>query len=212
MNTAGKTNQCVAVCALALSIGAFSASVSASCNAPPEAATTSVDALIERTSRIVLVRANAVGREIRGTGNEKRPLLDRARELKKITEAVPPSGDRTVADVRITTLTVIEYLKGTGDEQLYLPNRRFRFPNAQNDFAAHSKDEFWNDNATGRVGYDDDCKIVVNFDAGRTYLVFLGPFHVKAYELISRQDDRWLAFVRERTGHSKAKLDETRSP
>lgn len=212
MNTTNKASQSIAVCALALLIGAFSASASAACNAPPEAATASIDRLIERTSRIVLVRADAVGREIRRAETEKQTLLDRARELKKITETARPSGDRAVTDIRVTSLTVIENLKGTGDQQLYLPNHRLRFQNAQNDFAAHSDAEFWNDNTSGRVGYDDDCKIVINFDAGQTYLVFLGPFHVKAYELITQQDDRWLAFVRERTGHLKAKPDETRSP
>jgi len=196
-----KTSQLLALCALAWSIGAFSAPAGAECNAPPEAGITSVDALIERTSRIVLARADAAGSEIWGAGNEQQPRLDRARELRKITEAAPPSGDRTVADVRITTLTVIEELKGTGDERLYLPNHRFRVPNAESDFAAHSDNAFWNDNTAGRSGFDGDCRGAINFDAEQTYLVFLGPFHVKAYELILREDDRWLAFVRERTGN-----------
>ena len=95
---------------------------------------------------------------------------------------------------------MIENLKGLGGERLYFPSSKFKFPNAQNDFVAHKNDAFWGDTAIGRVGYDDDCKIAMNFDTGQTYLVFLGPFHVKAFELILRENDRWLSFVRERVG------------
>ena len=198
MNLVNKSDQLLAVSALALLIGTFSASVSAMCNAPPEAAVTSVDVLIERSSRIMLVRADAIGGGLSSADSDAHPLLDRERELKKVTEASPSSGDRTVADVRIATLMVIEDLKGLGDERLHLPSSNFRFPNAQNDFAAHEDDAFWSGSTIGRVGYDDDCKIAINFDAGQTYLVFVGPFHVKAFELILQKNDRWLSFVRER--------------
>ena len=200
INLANKSNQCLAATVLALLIGPFSAPAGASCDALPEAAVTSADALIERSSRIVLVRADAANDSRGRVENDTEPLLDRDRELKKVTEASPPSGDRTMADVRIVTLMVIEDLKGKGAERLYLPSSQFRFPNAQNDFAAHNDDAFWSNNMIGRVGYDDDCRIAINLDAGQTYLVFVGPFHVKGYELVVEKNDRWLSFVRERIG------------
>ena len=200
MNLANRSTQCLAGPVLALLIGPFSALADPSCNAPPEAAVTSADALIERSGRIVLVRADSIDDGPGRAENRTEPLLDRDRELRKVTEASPSSSNRTVTDARIVALIVTEDLKGKGEERLYLPSGKFRFPNAQNDFSAHDDDAFWRDNTVGRVGYDDDCRIAINFDAGRTYLVFVGPFHVKGYELILQKNDRWLSFVRERIG------------
>ncbi len=130
------------------------------------------------------------------------------------------------------TLTVVEDLKGTGPEQIELTGARppdmaafraaaawsGRTPDFRYDehFGGHTAPRFWEDREIGRSYVPPqgtrcpDASASPVFLAGATYLVFLGPPHVKGYEVIHAADDRWLDFVRRRIADPAAQPD--RSP
>ena len=163
------------------------------CRDLPEAAVAGVDALIERSPRIVLVTLEATSGAATPPG-EPRPSLDREAALRKATVAVAP--DRATMAIGTARLTVIEDIKGHGEPEIerrtVSPGRR------QHDFDAHRDESFWSDSTAGLVGFDAACRPEMAFEPGKTYLVFDGPAHVKAAELIESADDAWLQYVREK--------------
>jgi len=48
----------------------------------------------------------------------------------------------------------------------------------------------------GKAIHGPDCRLRTAFTVGKRYLVFLGAFHPKGYELVADADDAWLKKVR----------------
>jgi len=165
------------------------------CQAIPANATVSVEALLARSTRISLVRV-ATGQPSGAAEQEAsgEVRLDLEAERRKATESQALANDRVETSLRITTLEVIEDLKGGGPTKLYRPS--LPVTQAQHDFDAHSDDAFWDDPEIGLVAFDEDCRIVMRFEPGKRYLVFEGPAHIKGAELIESDEDAWLAYVK----------------
>ena len=165
------------------------------CQAIPADATVPVDALIARSTRISLVSVAAgesSGLAERKTNGEVR--LDLEAERRKATESEAPGSDRVETSLRIAQLEVIEDLKGGGPTKFYRPS--LPVTKAQHDFDAHSDDAFWDDPETGLVVFDEDCRVAMQLEQGKRYLIFEGPVHKKGAELIESDEDAWLAYVR----------------
>lgn len=65
-------------------------------------------------------------------------------------------------------------------------------------FDHHNSEEFWT-NYGGRVYGWTDCEIHPGFSVGLKYLVFMGkPYHVKSFEIIYHNKDKWLLYVEEK--------------
>ena len=170
-------------------------SVAADCQAIPKDATVSVEALIARSMRISLVRVageKSSGIAARKANGEVR--LDLEAERRKVTESEAPGSDRFETSIRIAQLDVVQDLKGGGPMTLYRPS--MPVTHTQHDFDAHSNDAFWDDPETGRVVFDEDCRVVMQFEPGKQYLIFEGPTHIKGAELIESDEDAWLAYIR----------------
>ncbi|RMB09005.1 hypothetical protein BXY39_1652 [Eilatimonas milleporae] len=192
------------------------------CPEPPASAIADVDTLIARSSRIALVTLDA------WTG--AKPDFDaykrRAREKEDHREKTPQGLDRTTAQLPHYRLTVVEMLKGPSDVGSILQAGAAPAPKGavariaagrkpwdesgdyrkriDMDFDAHEDDRFWSDARTGRVRFGTGCSLQPQFLAGTRYLLFVGPPHVKAYEAVPADDDRWLAYVRERLRDGRA--------
>jgi len=198
MKFSDSVRQIFFVALITTGLGGYSATARAACAELSEAAVEPLVDLIQQTRRIVLARAAVVDDAGGAPEIDVVPRLDRERELTTVTEASQASADRFLTKARIVTLTVTENLKGGGDEQIYLVSTGHEDKNEKNDFAAHEDEAFWSDLSIGRASYDSNCKLAANFNGGATYLVFVGSLHIKAFELITDENDRWLEFVRER--------------
>ena len=155
--------------------------------------------LIARSSRIVLATpVELTDKTIDPTRNEKTAItIDIDRELDKILEDSPQKTDRITPRIHLARLKVLETLHGTATDYVHIAVRGTPQTRHETDFDAHTAAQFWNDNRMGRSAMDANCVPIVSFTPENTYLVIEGPFHVKAYELIRREDDQWLAYVRE---------------
>lgn len=165
------------------------------CEAIPADATVSVEALIARSTRISLV--SVAGGKSSGISERKangEVRLDLEAERRKVTESETRGNDRVETTLRIAQLEVIEDLKGGGLMTLHRPS--LPVTQAQHDFDAHSDDAFWDEPETGLVGFDEDCRAVMQFEPGKRYLIFEGPMHIKGAELVESDEDAWLAYVR----------------
>lgn len=169
------------------------------CGDFPDSATVSVDALIERAGRIVLatVPRDVPEAELPESAGAPGESVDLDSELRKVLEARVENDNRNAPAMRLVRLKIAEVLKGPPGDYIYQAARTLAAGSAQGDFDAHRAGTFWNDPSAGRSGFDVHCRAATQFEPGNTYLVFSGPFHVKGYELIENEDDRWLAHVRE---------------
>ena len=114
--------------------------------------------------------------------------------MRKATEA--RTSDRMVEAMGTVSLSVIENLKGDGENRI---SRTNVWPHkSQHDFDRHRDPGFWDDEHSGLVAFDAACRPETAYATGKTYLLFEGPPHVKMSELIVSDDDAWLAYVRER--------------
>lgn len=182
------------------------------CHSPAKELISSVGFLIERSDKIVIVTA------ARWSG----PLLDRESINLPVREKVQKVGkseqsDRNSATLPFYTLSVLETLKGddvdtvmvigappfTKEQQAkradgkspWMSNDDYE-KSINKDFDAHKDEIFWNSETSGRSSLDAKCAVRPMFLNKGRYLVFTGPPHVKAYEAINVEDDRWLAYVR----------------
>lgn len=165
------------------------------CESRIASATAPVDSLLVRASRISLAVARQPIKQ--NTSNSVNPDLDIDAARRKATEGSDTAIERGMSVQRFQFFDVIENLKNAGPDEIVLPATDWTSSQANQDFAAHRDAGFWENDALGRAGFDEQCRFSVDFQAGHTYLLFLGPIHVKAYELIEVDDDRWLAYVRQ---------------
>ncbi|WP_425408965.1 hypothetical protein [Hyphococcus sp.] len=157
--------------------------------------TVSPDQLIERSERIVLARfaPMSAGDETEKADSE----LDRENEIEKAVEQRRNRDiDRIIAPVGIGRFYVKEDLKGGGEATIYAPVSVHTDERATFDFSDHKDPAFWDSPAAGRIMPTADCRLVPSFAEDETYLLFIGPQHVKSYEVIRADDDKWLAYVK----------------
>jgi hypothetical protein len=100
---------------------------------------------------------------------------------------------------------VIEYLKGSGPQQIVHSDMRVTFTGydwkytsqpAEANYYGHRASSFWMDGL--RHGPDNSCGITPTFLKGMQFLIF-GPheYHM-GYENVTDKDDLWLQYVRDR--------------
>lgn len=98
---------------------------------------------------------------------------------------------------------VIEALRGNQKENFFIKGRKMHNLDEFSSFANHTENLFWS-GSVGRMTVEEDTSIVPSFSVGWTYLVFLDrPYHVKAFEEVSAESDKWLLYVRERIASQK---------
>lgn len=168
---------------------------SLACDALPADAIVPVEELINRSEKIVLVTVDAAGATPDGKRQRQTTTIDLDAERRRATEDRPRTDDRAFASLSLATMTAVEYLKGSGPARLSRPvtttaSEESRFDN-------HRDPGFWNDPAVGHVRVDANCRPLIGFAEGGTYLLFIGPWHVKGAERIESDADAWLAYVRE---------------
>ncbi len=174
--------------------------VAAECEQIPASAAVNVDELISRSTRIVLVSAAGNASSLAPAETSDSEIrIDLEAELGRATEAKADRSDRAEPALRIARLEVIENLHGSGQDIFYRPSAPASSP--QHDYSAHTAETFWENCNEGLVHFDAIGRPVMHFEPGKTYLVFEGPAHVKAAELIESEDDAWLHYVRARLGN-----------
>lgn len=94
----------------------------------------------------------------------------------------------------------IESLKGNTPEEFIFDRGLAATPGSQSeeitrDFDGHRQGVFWDKHIT-RQWNGPDCEMHPVFVPGVTYLLFLDHPHWRAYEVVRRDDDYWLAAVR----------------
>lgn len=90
---------------------------------------------------------------------------------------------------------VLETLKGEPVTELTLAGTQFQASNEKN-FANHRSKEFWKPMG-GRAHVNPDCSVAASFEKGQRYIIFPDePFHLKGFERIDADGDRWLAKIR----------------
>lgn len=143
--------------------------------------------LIDRAEAIVI--ATAIEETPSGEDIDLRSVQQEANKSQ-------PGDQIKAGRLPVQLFSVSEYLKGDGPETLPLV-----FAAAADDAPLnaipHSNDLFWSDPVAGRTVLSKGCIVETRFSPGVTYLLFVGPAHVKAYEAITDDEDDWLAFVRE---------------
>jgi len=145
-------------------------STSLACVAPPTSLVTPHAELVARTGTIVL--AQAVGRS------------------KK-------SGLQFGKSKPLVKFKVAEVLKGNIAPAFMLPNGFFSSESDEipEDFNGHNNAAYWDQKLTRQWNWPD-CNIYPEFKTNRTYLLFLGRPHWRAYEEIRSPNDLWLNAVR----------------
>ena len=193
-------NTLKAICIAAIS-SAWTAAAAANCLDGASITTSSANDLIDRTDRIVIAKvAPLPSINQRENNSGVGPKIDLEKERTKATQG-QNGGDRAISPLGITKLVVLQNIKGAGADTIFVasdPNT----PHSENNFNHHRSKEFWSDDMIGRAKLQENCKISVSFSAGLSYLIFVGPPHVKAYEIISDDNDRWLAYVRNRNNNT----------
>ena len=123
--------------------------------------------------------------------------LDRENELRRVT-AGNQNNNQMVIQMPMTTLRVIETLKGQEQAHIYLPASEQEGPFSHSDFNGHADARFWDDADVGRLSRTEDCSVPHQYTVGSRYLVLTGiGAHPKSAELIVLPDDKWLQFVRD---------------
>lgn len=176
---------------------------SAACAAQPEieapqqpcaSQTRPTDELISRSPLIVL--AQALDEQAEGAIDPDK--IDLREIQRKANEDGAATDDQTEAAIKMPAqlFAVVDYLKGEGPARVSVA---LSAADAADKHIDHDDAAFWNDPRVGRATLSDDCRVTVAFEPGARYLLFIGPPHVKAYERIDKDDDKWLQYVRERT-------------
>lgn len=156
--------------------------------------TAPVEALIERASAIVIAEpvADAV--------SDPKPAISLREIQNEANDAAARSAakDRITAQLPIQLFTVIEYVKGGGPSEMSVTTA-YMTEDFRGEGPAHDDPEFWKNPAAGRGVLTGHCGVAATFSPATRYLLFIGAPHVKAYEVISSENDSWLAYVRKRT-------------
>ncbi|MEO1137097.1 MAG: hypothetical protein AAFW68_10915 [Pseudomonadota bacterium] len=160
--------------------------------APCNSQTAPVDQLIDRADAIVIAAA------IAQTPSRED---DDLRSIQQEANKGGPDDQIKAGRLPVQLFSVAEYLKGEGPETLSLVYARAG-DDAPLDAVLHSDEAFWSDPVAGRTSLTESCTVETRFLPGETYLLFVGPAHVKAYEAIARRDDPWLRYVRGRLDKS----------
>ena len=134
------------------------------------------DALIDRSEKIVIVRLAPMADADGEAPEQPAPALNLEAERKKARQA-DAQKERIVTPFSLLRFEVVEYVKGEGDAQLYLAGVV---------------------DADKETTLDENCRVTARFHPEKTYLVFMGAPHVKAYQSIAGDDDPWLSYVRRR--------------
>jgi len=166
------------------------------CDHASPSAIAPIDTLIDRSDRIVLARVEAANQLPPGRDAIDGVALNEDVERQRVTEQATGAKDRSFASLAMATMTVIENVKGSGSDRISRP--KTGSGEISHDFDAHQATSFWQDATVGRIQFDGKCNPLVDYEPGKTYLIFIGPLHVKGAELIESEDDAWLAYVRAR--------------
>ncbi len=175
--------------------------IAATCPTPSPTLISSADELIDRTKRIVIAQSLPFS-EAEPESESDRPIpLDRERDMKKATEG-ERYPERVVARRKLARFGVVENISGNGPEIIYLASSDATDA-GDGDYDGHRADQFWTDEHAGRAAIAVDCQLDVSFVHGSKYLIFVGPPHVKAYERVAVDDDKWVEYVRARISGSR---------
>ncbi len=149
--------------------------------APDAALVCEADTMIERSWNIVLARVTSA------------ELLE--------------SKNHNIVDY---SFEVVETLRGNQKENFVIRGHRMEFNHDFSSFNNHTEELFWK-RLIGRSHVYEDTAVVSRFSVGWTYLVFLDrPYHVKAFEEVSRDSDKWLIYVKNKIIEQKDSEDETK--
>jgi hypothetical protein len=98
---------------------------------------------------------------------------------------------------------VVETLRGDQKENFCIRGHRMEFNHDFSSFKNHTEELFWK-RSIGRSHVYEDTAVVPRFSVGWTYLIFLDkPYHVKAFEEVSRDSDKWLIYVKNKIAEQK---------
>ena len=174
----------------------------AECRDPHPSVVSAPNILIDRTDRIVIARrAPMVSVDSASEKSDSDSVtIDREKEIAPALEG--RGGDRINVPTAITRLEVIENIKGDGEPYVFLASAAGAAADAGGDFDGHQAAEFWDDPTAGRARLSESCQVRAPFSEGERYLIFVGAPHVKAYEAIKADDDKWLDYVRARVSSS----------
>lgn len=92
------------------------------------------------------------------------------------------------------TFEVLETIKGENIPELSLSGHEFSQA-YEKDFNAHKAKDFW-EPAGGRARVNPDCSVTGSFQSGQRYLIFPEESHLKAFERIDSDKDKWLKKVK----------------
>lgn len=106
-------------------------------------------------------------------------------------------------------------MKGSTNSNFTLPNgylyresyrekNDYTGENVSVDFDQHTNLMFWDEQIT-RVFLSNDFNMYPGFYLGKTYLIFMGEPHLRAYEEINSDDDLWLLATRKVIADPKRK-------
>lgn len=142
-------------------------SLASACFMPKADSKTDSKDLVRRSKRIYLVRT------------------------KDSREAASPTAFNKVD----YTFEVLETLKGEPATELTFSGAEFQASNEKN-FGNHRSKEFWKPMG-GRAHVNPDCSVSASFEKGQRYIIFPDePFHLKGFERVDANGDRWLAKIR----------------
>lgn len=156
--------------------------------------------LVVGTDRIVLVRTRP-GPELSPQQQAELEFrVNRQDQIARVTGGRGHMGRITTQTV-LVEMDVVEVIKGSATpEVVYMAGvgpGSDAMAHRDVHFDLHADTAFWADPLAGRGVLSASCGFQWAFAPEQTYLVFVGARHVKAAELISGEDDGWLAFVRD---------------
>lgn len=191
----------ICILSISLTVSACAASSTfAECTQPHPSAVSAPDTLIDRTERIVIAELSPLNIGEAAPEKDDPLTIDREKEIAPALEG-RGDGDRTVTTLALARFKVLEDIKGGGEPFIFLAGASGG-SRAGEDFVGHRAGEFWADLQTGRADIGPDCRVEASFASGIRYLIFIGPPHVKSYEAIKIDDDKWLEYVRARVSSS----------
>lgn len=118
--------------------------------------------------------------------------------LIEVQEYVRGDGPRTGIIYGLSAPSLAQYekrKKALGWHYQFPESYQKMLAEYDHDFDGHANPKFW-ENHGGRETPDTDCAIHPTFQVGSKYLLFSGKQHVKAYERVESEDDRWLMRVK----------------
>ncbi|MEO0442292.1 MAG: hypothetical protein AAFZ92_00920 [Pseudomonadota bacterium] len=134
-------------------------------------------------------------------------LVERTDTIALATALAP---QRINGDIYVIPFRVVERIKGSPPLRFEITGLRADDSQANADFNRHNDLKFWVYANTGNFKRTSDCNIYGYFRANRQYLVFIDkPHHPRSFELITADDDAWLAEVKKIVAESTPPLDLT---